>query len=309
MELRHIRYFLAVAEEMNFTRAAEKLYIAQPPLSRTIQDLEDELGTKLFLRKPHHLELTEAGVLFRQYGTRILELSDRSIEDVKAMDSGLSGTIYFSNVEGHAPFLLSKWIADFKKEHPFVQYNLWNGNTDDVISRVKRGLCDLAVILPPFDPEGLSIYQVFAEPWVAIMPVDHPLATEEGSEIELKKLAPYDLIIPSRHSRLREIEDWFALSGQKPKVRCYIAHTLSAYELVSHGVGIAIYPASASDIISHSSLMIKPIKKPSIVAEYFLAWNKERPMSRVTEMFLEYIKRNIDENEFKNKYPDSIRLK
>ena len=80
MELRHIRYFLAVAEEMNFTRAAEKLCIAQPPLSRQIQDLENELGTKLFNRSPHHMELTEAGEIFRQYGSRILELSEKSVK-------------------------------------------------------------------------------------------------------------------------------------------------------------------------------------------------------------------------------------
>ena len=89
MELRHIRYFLAVAEEMNFTRAAEKLCIAQPPLSRQIQDLEQELGTKLFLRKPHALQLTEAGIRFRQYATQVLNLVQKSTEDIREMNTGL----------------------------------------------------------------------------------------------------------------------------------------------------------------------------------------------------------------------------
>ena len=164
MELRHIRYFLAVAEEMNFTRAAEKLCIAQPPLSRQIQDLENELGTKLFNRSPHHMELTEAGEIFRQYGSRILELSEKSVEDIREMDNGLQGTIYFSNVEGHAPNLLAKWIAEFQKEYPNVKYNLWNGNTDDIVSRIKKGLCDLAIIMTPFDPEGIDPLPVYEEP-------------------------------------------------------------------------------------------------------------------------------------------------
>ena len=91
MELRHIRYFLAIAEEMNFTRAAEKLCIAQPPLSRQIQELEAELGTKLFVRKPHALQLTEEGILFRQYAQQIVDLVKRSAEDVSEMEKGTAG--------------------------------------------------------------------------------------------------------------------------------------------------------------------------------------------------------------------------
>lgn len=290
MELRHIRYFMAVVEEMNFTKAAEKLCIAQPPLSRQIQDLENELGTRLFIRSPHHMELTEAGEIFRQYGARILELSERSVEDIREMDRGLQGTIYFSNVEGHAPALLSNWISEFQKEYPNVKYNLWNGNTDDIITRIKKGLCDLAVIMTPFDPEGIDTWFVYEEPWVAIMPTDHPLAMEEGDSIDLEKLAPYDLLIPSRHSRLHEIEEWFAVSGTIPKVRCYIVNTLSAYELTRQKVGIAIYPASASDIIAKESLCIKSIQNPQVMARYVLAWNQERPMPKAAEKFLEFVK-------------------
>lgn len=290
MELRHIRYFLAVAEEMNFTKAAEKLCIAQPPLSRQIKDLEQELGAKLFIRGPHYMELTEAGELFRQYGLRIIELSDKSLEDIREMDSSLQGTIYFSTVEGHAPSLLSKWIADFKKEHPNVQYNLWNGNTDDIIQRIRKGLCDLAVIMEPYDPEGIESIKIYEEPWVAIIPLNHPLAKEKGDSIELCKIAPYDLLIPARHSRLHEVEGWFSSSGKKPKIRCYIAHTLSAYELTRQGVGIAIYPASASDIIAKDQVCIKAIKNPSVNASYHLAWNSERRMSRATKEFLDFVR-------------------
>ena len=89
MELRHIRYFMAVAEEMNFTRAAEKLSIAQPPLSRQIKDLEEELGASLFERSSHSLRLTEEGILFKQYASRILELESRSKDDIAGMAVGL----------------------------------------------------------------------------------------------------------------------------------------------------------------------------------------------------------------------------
>ena len=291
MELRHIRYFLAVAEEMNFTKAAEKLMIAQPPLSRQIKDLEDELGTRLFDRGPHRMELTEAGEMFRQYALRIVELSDKSMEDIRQMDRGLQGTIYFSSVEGQAPGLLAEWINEFKVEYPDVKYNLWNGNTDDILSRLKKGLCDLAVIMTPFDPEGLSTLEVYEEPWAAIIPKDHPLASLPGDTIDLKKLAPYDLLIPARHSRLHEIEDWFALSGEVPRVRCYIAHTLSAYELTRQQVGIAIFPASARGIIANDSVCIKPLDHPHVTAKYVLAWKDDHVMSNATREFLDFVRR------------------
>ena len=128
MELRHIRYFKAVAEEKNFTRAAEKLAIAQPPLSRQIQDLEEELGTELFVRSPHKVTLTEEGELFLQYASQILDLVSKSEEEVREMREGLTGTLYIASVEGCAPRFFAEWISTFRKKHPNVQYNLWNGN-------------------------------------------------------------------------------------------------------------------------------------------------------------------------------------
>lgn len=290
MELRHIRYFLAVAEELNFTRAAEKLCIAQPPLSRQIQELEEELGVKLFIRRPHLVQLTEEGQLFRQYAVQILDLVGKSSEEVREMKEGLQGTLYLASVEGHAPRLFSEWIAGFHRIHPHVQYNLWNGNSDDVMARVVKGLCDLAIIMEPFNGEGVESLRVYEEPWVAMMQKDHPLAGEPGDEIDLEELAPYDLIIPSRQSRLAEIEKWFEESGTKPMVRCRIAHMLNAYELTEQGVGVAIYPAAAAETIGRDTLCIKKITHPSVTASYVLIWNEKRQLPHVAKEFLNYIR-------------------
>ncbi len=286
MELRHIRYFLTVAEEGNFTKAAEKLCIAQPPLSRQIRDLEEELGTRLFLRKSKGLALTEAGERFLQYASRIRQLADQSLEDIRDMNEGLSGTLYLATIEGYAPALFAGWIAEFKKDYPLVEYELWNGNTDDVVKRVQSGLSDMAVITAPYDEEGLDGCAVFEEPWVAMIPTDHPLAGagEGGDSIKLKELAPYELIIPSRQSRKQEIENWFAPFGLKPRIFCRIAHMLNAYELTAKGVGIAIYPASVSNYVGED-VVIKRITDPDVTARYILVKSAERELSMVAHEF------------------------
>lgn len=288
MELRHIRYFLAVAEEMNFTRAAEKLCIAQPPLSRQIKDLEEELGVPLFIRKPHALQLTEEGQVFRQYAVRVLDLVSKSAEDVKELQSGLHGTIYLASVEGHAPALLSQWIAGFQMEHPHVTYNLWNGNSDDVIHRLTKGLCELALIMEPHNAEGVNALRVYSEPWIAMIPSNCPLAQEPGDTVDFQRVTQYDLIIPSRESRLQEISGW-SNSPEKPlRVRCRIAHMLNAYELTRQNVGITLYPASAN-IGTDSSVCIKKLVNPQVMVSYVLIWDKNRQLSHAAAEFLKYV--------------------
>lgn len=284
MELRHIRYFLAVAEERNLTKAAEKLLIAQPPLSRQIRDLEEELGEQLFLRKNNGVVLTEAGVRFKQYALQIAALADRSVEDIKDMKGGLTGILYLAAVEAKAPQIISKWISDFAAAHPKVEYNLWNGNTDDVVHRVRSGLCEIAVITAPYDQEELVGVDVYREPWVAMIPCSHPLAKKRSKTIKLKELVECDLLIPSRSSRLKEIEDWFAPLNIKPTIRCRLAHMQNAIELTRTGLGIAIFPATVSDYIG-DGVVIKRITEPDVYATYVCVRSKEHRLSKLGEEF------------------------
>ncbi len=290
MELRHLRYFLAVCEEMNFTKAAEKLMIAQPPLSRQIKDLEEELGAPLFVREHHVLRLTEEGIRFRDYANRIIMLADRSVEDINEMHTGLRGTVYIAEVEGKAPRLAATYISSFEKEYPDVQYNIWNGNSDEVTQRVRNGLADLAIIMEPFDPQGLHSVPLYTEPWIAMFSVDHPLAKKKGKTIPLSDLADHDLIIPSRGSRLQEISDWFAPLGITPKIKARIANATIAYELCEKNVGVAIYPAAAGDLINDEKVCIREITKPGHKAAYVLIYPDARPLSPVADRFIGHIR-------------------
>ena len=292
MELRHIRYFKAVAEEKNFTRAAEKLAIAQPPLSRQIQDLEEELGTELFVHSPHKVTLTEEGELFLQYASQILDLVSKSEEEVREMREGLTGTLYIASVEGCAPRFFAEWISAFRKKHPNVRYNLWNGNTDDVNSRVTKGLCEVAMITAPYNTEEFHVLEVYEEPWVAMITKGHPLYSETNEPINPNELLPYDLLIPSRESRQGEIHGWFSDPQSMPIIRGRVAHMMNAYELSKNGVGIAIYPESISSLVRDREVCIRQINHPDAKAFYALIWKKDRTLSHAAEAFIEFIKKN-----------------
>ena len=215
MELRHIRYFIAVAENMSISRAAQELLIAQPPLSRQIRDLEDELGADLFERTPQGLRITPEGNAFLQYARQIMDLAERSRIHVFEMAKGIQGTIDIASVEGHAPRLIAKWIAAFREGRPNVQYSIRNGSTDDVIYRVTQGLSDLGVITEPLNADGVFSVPVYREPWTAMIPASDPLAKLPGDTVSVSALRDKALIIPSRESRLQEILDWFPVEDEE----------------------------------------------------------------------------------------------
>lgn len=289
MELRHIRYFIAVAQELNFTRAAQKLLIAQPPLSRQIRDLEEELGTVLFERSAHGLRLTSEGNAFLQYAFQIMDMVDRAREDISEMSNGLQGMIYIASVEGRAPRLLAEWISGFKQQYPHIEYSIWDGNTDDVIYRVANGLSEIGIITEPHNAEGLFSVPLYKEPWTAMIPASDPLAKLPGDTIEISALKDRDLIIPSRESRMYEIRKWFPGQDTKLRIRCKVAHLLNAYELTRQGIGIAIYPASDNHFSNDPSVVIKRIISPEVCASYILIWDRKRPLTHITELFLHHI--------------------
>ena len=293
MELRHIRYFLAVAQEKNFTRAAEKLCIAQPPLSRQMKDLEDELGAELFVRKARGLQLTEAGKHFYEYATQIMDLAEKSAEEIKNLEKGLQGTLYVASVEGCAPSLVSKWIAGFHELYPNVTFSIWNGNSDDVLARVQNGLDDIGIIVAPYNEEGFKGVTVAREPWVAMLPPGHPLTETTGDTVSIKQLAPYDLIVPSRASRVTEIEEWFKQVGEKPRIIGRMAHVLNAYELALSGVGITIYPAAAGKY-AHQDIGIRKIVEPDITASYVMIHSTDRQLSVVAGEFWDYVSKHYN---------------
>ncbi len=301
MELRHLRYFYETANEMNFTKAAEKLCIAQPPLSKQIKDLENELGVSLFVRKPHFLALTPEGEVLKQYAAQILGLADKASETLQNMGQGLHGIIDIACVEGNILRFLSECIAGFEKIHPAVRYNIWTGGADDIISRVRSGLSDFGIIADVIDAEGIEHHRLFKENWTAIVPRDNPLSGKADGTLNAEDLLPYELIIPTRADRLREINDWYKDSDEKPRIICRYTNVLTAYELSCCSVGISIFPGNASEIAGvdgSDKVVCMRISDSLVQASMELISNKYRMLPNVVSEFMGYIKENVSEPHF-----------
>ena len=291
MELRTLHYFTVVAQELNITRAAEKLNMSQPPLSNQIKALEEELGVQLFIRGKRHLELTEEGGLLLRRAVQIQELADKTRQEIASLREGMTGVIYLSMVEGRAPFLAARWIAGFREEFPLVRYNLWNGSSDDVLDRLHKGLADLAVIAAPYDTEHLEGFPVGREPWIAMLHPDHPLAQTVGDTIPLSSLAGEPLIVPSRTSRMDAIRRWFGEVGAEPHILCEMSNYMDAAALTSQGVGISIFPQTVD--VSNGLVVSKVVIQPSRQVEYILVWNRGQPPSGLTREFIHFVQENL----------------
>ena len=287
MDLRSLHYFTVVAEELNITRAAERLNMSQPPLSSQIKGLEEELGVRLFIRGKRHLTITEAGSLLYRRAKQLLELSEQTQQEIRSME-GLSGDLNISLVEGRAPYLLARWIAGFRSEYPQVGVHLWNGSGDEVIERVHRGLSDLALVAAPYNAELLDGFSVGREPWVAMMSKDHPLAKEEGELLALQKLTGQPLFIPNRRSRAEAVRAWFAEIGEEPCIAGDLSNYIDAVALAEQNAGICIYPMTT---YTENDLVVKKIITDSArQIEYALVWPRSAHLTELAEEFINFVR-------------------
>ncbi len=151
MELRVLRYFLMIAREENITHAAQLLHVTQPTLSRQIQELEEELGVKLFVRSNHRIVLTREGLLMRRRAQEILELADRARRDLAHQNEELAGEVAIGSGETRSMSVLAEILSDFRERHPRVSYRFYSGNADHIKERIENGTLDIGLLPEPVD--------------------------------------------------------------------------------------------------------------------------------------------------------------
>ena len=293
MDLRGLHYFSVVAEELNFTRAAQRLCMSQPPLSNQIKALEEELGTPLFLRGGRTLQLTEAGKVLYRRASQLLDLAERTQEEVSSLAMGLSGTLCLGSVAGLAPFLAARWLAGFREEYPLVRFEIVNGSSDDIIDQIQRGYIELGLIAAPYDDEHLEGIPVGDEPWCAIMSRRNPLAAEPEKPLPLKELAGQPLIVPHRRSRVDEIRSWFQQAGAEPTIIGEHSNYVDVLAMASADVGISIFPQTAPETMP--GIVCRRIVEPSHQARYLLVRKRTTSISALSQAFLDFVTDDLQE--------------
>lgn len=244
MELRQLQYFLAVAEELNFSRAAERLRITQPPLSLQIQNLEKELGIPLFYRNNRHVELTDAGRVFFDEVCRIFDSLHRAIENAQRTHHGEIGTLKVGFVGSATYDILPAVLREFRTLYPDVQVHLFEMSTPVQIQALRDKEIDIGVLRPPVHSDALCTKIVSTIPCVLAVPKQHPLLEREN--ISLSDLSPYPFVMLSRKTWAGLYNEILALCN--PIIQQEALEFQTVIGLVAAGLGIAVVPQSAMNL-------------------------------------------------------------
>lgn len=295
MELRVLKYFLSVAQTGSMTAAAHSLHVTQPTLSRQLQDLEYELGKKLFLRGSHHVSLTRDGMLLRQRAEEIMEIVSQTEAEFYAGSRAVTGDIYIGCGESQALSLLAEVINLFHSDHPQVRFHLHSGNAEDVTERLERGILDFGILIQPTD---ISRYDSLPLPlkdtWGLILRKDHVLAKRKT--IRPADLAEVPLFLSRqtfRNEKLKGIiADWFGEWGGSVKVAGTYNLIFNAALLIRAGMGCALGLDRLINATSQSDLCFRPLK-PKLEVGLDIVWKKNRIFSDAAEKFLERMKENF----------------
>lgn len=288
MELRVLNYFLTVAREESFSRAAEKLHLSQPTLSRQLKDLEDKFGKQLLIREPRRILLTDDGELLRRRAEEILSLMERTEGELMSNNEDISGDIHIGAGESVHFGLIMAAARQLQKQRPRIRFHIVTGDGSTTLTRLERGLIDFAFVYGRLDP---AKYQELPLPvrdqWVLLLRKDDTLAKQEtiqASDLWHRPLLfSRQALSPSTHGD--ELLNWL----QKPVNELHIAgsYTLlyNATLMVKEGLGYAI---SFDKLINTTgtNLCTRPLEPP-IYTEPSLAWKKNQVFSKASQLFLQ----------------------
>lgn len=289
MELRVLQYFLAIAKEESISKAANYLHISQPTLSRQIKEMEEQLGTVLFIRGSRKITLTEDGLLLRQRAEEIMALVNRTEADLISKESTLSGSIYIGCGETEGMSDIAKAINTVVKDHHEVQFHLHSGNAQDILDRLEKGLIDFGVLI---GHHPISSYHYIKLPshdiTGVLMKKDHPLAGK--ATLTLQDLQPYPLIISQQDLEAGLLPAFLTEQKQFHIVATYNL-LYNASLMVKADIGLALGLDKLIDT-SQSELCFRPLS-PVIETELFFVWKKYQRFSKAAQYFLKTLQQQL----------------
>ena len=275
LELRHLRYFVAVAEELHFGRAAIRLHIAQPPLSQQIRRLEDELGVRLFDRTTRRVELTHAGLVLLNEARRTLVQADRVRLVAQEAARGESGHLRIGFVGSALYGILPSCLRAFRAEAPGIVLTALDLGTSELVEGLLGERLDVAFVRPPIDDDRLAVETVDREPLVAALPVSHPLAARTW--LDLRLLAEEPFVLFARHAGpgyWDVVQAACREAGFRPNIVHEAGQIHTIIGLVAGGLGLSLVPSSVRSL-QLAGVRFVELARPAPVLELAMAWRVE----------------------------------
>jgi DNA-binding transcriptional LysR family regulator len=286
MELRHLRYFIAVAEELSFTRAAERVHITQPPLSRAIADLEAEVETRLIDRTTQSVSLTDAGLLFLDHARVAVQSADAAKEAARSVGKGQAGRLKIGFVGAAAYSFFPQVLRRYREDFPLVALDLTTMTIDSQLSALRLGEIDVGLLRPPFSESEVSSSILFKETFVVALPDNHRLCAK--ASISLKDLSDESFIVFPRGEGLGFHAEVLALCRRSrfvPRVAQEATPMQTLIGLVDAGMGVAIVPSSAM-ALHLPRVVYRPIQETYAATTFSVAWKKGN-RSPIVQRFVE----------------------
>ena len=284
MELRVLRYFLAVASEETISGASELLHISQPTLSRQLMDLEKELGEQLFIRGNRKITLTQEGIFFRKRAQEIIDLVDKTQSEFNSNKELISGNIPIGCGETDSMKLIAKIAHNLQQKYPNIKYNIFSGNADAVIDKLDKGLIDFGILIEPAD---ISKYDFLKLPvkdtWGVLMKKNSPLSSK--AYIEPTDLFNLPIITSNQTMVSSEFTKWLGKDFQELNIVSTYNLVFNASLLVEEGMGYALCLDKLINTTGDSSLCFRPLYPP-LEANLNVVWKKHQVFSKASEKFL-----------------------
>lgn len=287
MDLRVLRYFLMVAREQSFTKAARQLNITQPTLSRQLAALEEELGVRLFDRGGHSITLTNEGLLLKRRALEIVDLEDRIVSEFKGGNASVEGMITIGCGEFMAVELLAGICKSYKEKYPLVRFTIHTGTADTISDMMNKGLVDVGLFLEPVDTQGLDYIRIQgSDHWVVTMRADDPLAAKEV--ITREDLLKLPLILPERANIRSELANWFGKDFDRLNIAFVSNLGTNAGIMAMHGLG---YPVSVEGAARYwrNDLVVQKRLYPQITVNTVIAWRRNIPYAAAVRYFIDEI--------------------
>lgn len=292
MDIRQLKYFMTIAQEGQVTRAAKLLNMEQPPLSRQLKQMEEELGVKLFERNRMRLKLTDAGKLLRQKAELLLHQFDETLKEVKEVEGGLRGVLSIGSVVSCIS-LLPKQIEQFRELYPQVTFKISEGDHSYLGEQLEKRALELIVARLPFeaqmDPQQYSILPLPSDPFVVVIPSSWATYFREES-IYMKELASFPLLTLKTDSTTRmhkQVVNECRRHGFEPNFICECSSVAIIMSLVAGGIGAVVFPKSVMSSFPSTVVKMLDIEDADFQSEVGIVWLKDRYLSKSAQQFID----------------------